>query len=203
MGEITDRQRFEKELRDSQALYESLVECLPQNIFRKDKNGRVTFGNQRYCESLNRPLAELLGKTDFDLFPSELASKYVADDRHIIDTGESLDTIEEHRLPDGRRLFVHVVKTPVYDAENEIVGVQGIFWDVTQEVLAHEAVARSEKRYRQLTEATMDGIVVIDGDGNIVLFNPAAEHMFGWRADEVARFAGADSASRRITRLAC
>ncbi len=183
--ETLDRQRFEKELRDSQALYESLVESLPQNIFRKGRDGRVTFGNQRYCESLKRPLADLLGKTDFDLFPHELASKYVADDRHILDTGESLDTIEEHRLPDGRRLFVHVVKTPVYNAENEIIGVQGIFWDVTQEVLAHEAVARSEKRYRQLTEATMDGIVVIDTDGNITLFNPAAERMFGWRAGEV------------------
>jgi two-component system, NtrC family, sensor kinase len=183
--EVLDRQRVEKELRDSQALYESLVECLPQNVFRKDRDGRVTFGNQRYCESLKRSLADLLGKTDFDLFPAELASKYVSDDRHILATGESLDTIEEHRLPDGRRLFVHVVKTPVYDAENEIIGVQGIFWDVTQEVLAHEAVASSEKRYRQLTEASMDGIVVIDATANIVLFNPAAERMFGWRADEV------------------
>jgi PAS domain S-box-containing protein len=185
VGQFLDRQRVEKELRDSQALYESLVDCLPQNIFRKDRGSRVTFGNKRYCESLKRPLTELLGKTDFDLFPKELASKYVGDDRHIIETGETLDTIEEHRLPDGHRLFVHVVKTPVYNAENEIIGVQGIFWDVTQDVLAHEAVARSEKSYRQLTEATMDGIVVIDHDGNIVLFNPAAERMFGWRADEV------------------
>lgn len=185
LGQFLDRQRVEKELRDSQALYESLVQCLPQNIFRKDRHSRVTFGNQRYCDSLKRPLADLLGKTDFDLFPHELASKYVSDDRHIIESGETLDTIEEHRLPDGHRLFVHVVKTPVYNAENEIIGVQGIFWDVTQEVLAHEAVASSEKRYRQLTEATMDGIVVINAAGNIALFNPAAERMFGWRAEEV------------------
>jgi two-component system NtrC family sensor kinase len=184
-NDITEHKQVEKELRDSRALYESLVQSLPQNILRKDRDGRLTFGNQRYCATLKRPLTELLGKTDFDLFPEELASKYVADDRYVMQTGKTLDTIEAHHTPDGSRLYVHVVKTPALTAENEIIGVQGIFWDVTQEVLAHEAVIHSEKRYRQLTEATMDGIVVIGPQGNIVLFNPAAERMFGYAAPEV------------------
>lgn len=184
-NDITERLRAEKELSDSRAMYESLVESLPQNIFRKDRDSRLTFGNARYCASLKKPLKELLGKTDYDLFPAETARKYIADDQLTLRTGQSLDTIEEHYLPDGKRLYVHVVKTPVYNAEGDIVGVQGIFWDVTQEVLAHEAVANSEKRYRQLTEATMDGIIVIDSSGSIMLFNPAAECMFGFAAAEV------------------
>ena len=183
--DVTEHKRVEKQLRDSQTLYESLVELLPQNIFRKDRQGRLTFGNARYCASLKRPLGDLLGKTDFDLFPHDIASKYVHDDQELMRTRQTLDTIEEHYLPDGSRLYVHVVKTPVANADNEIIGVQGIFWDVTQEVLAHEAVANSEKRYRQLTEATMDGIVVIDPKGAIVLFNPAAERMFGYAAAEI------------------
>lgn len=186
MRDITEHKRVEKDLRDSQALYQSLVQSLPQNIFRKDRDGRVIFGNERYCASLNRTLPELLGRTDFDLFPEETARKYVRDDHEVMRTGKALDTIEEHYLPDGKRLYVHVVKTPVYNAEKEIIGVQGIFWDVTQEVLTQEAVVHSEKRYRQLTEATMDGIVVIDGEGKVVLFNPAAERMFGYQADEMA-----------------
>jgi PAS domain S-box-containing protein len=184
-SDISEPMRVENELRDSRALYESLVQSLPQNILRKDREGRLIFGNQRYCNSMKRPLSELLGKTDFDLFPADLARKYVADDRHVMQTGNSLDTIEAHHLPDGSRLYVHVVKTPIYNAEYEVVGVQGIFWDVTEEVFAHETVARSEKRYRQLTEATMDGIVVIDQRGHITLFNPAAERMFGYAAADV------------------
>ena len=183
--DITEQKRVEKELQDSHALYESLVQLLPQNIFRKDRDGRVTFGNARYCASLKRTLPELLGKTDFDLFPQETAQKYVRDDQEIMRAERPLDTIEEHVLPDGKRIYVHVVKTPVYNAQDEVIGIQGIFWDVTEEVIAHQAVANSEKRYRQLTEATMDGIVVIDPDGNIVLFNPAAERMFGFHANEV------------------
>jgi PAS domain S-box-containing protein len=184
-NDITEHQRVEKELYHSRALYESLVEGLPQHIFRKDRQSRLTFGNKRYCADLSRTLPELLGKTDLDFFPEAQARKYIADDQRVMDTRQNLDTIEEHPRPDGSKLFVHVVKTPIHDAENEVIGVQGIFWDVTQEVLAQEAVANSEKRYRQLTEATMDGIVVIDPQGNIVLFNPAAESMFGYAAAEV------------------
>lgn len=180
-----ERQQAEQDLRDSQALYESLVQSLPQNIFRKDRDSRLTFANQRYCASLKRSRSELLGKSDFDLFPAELAEKYVADDRRIMQSGQALDTIEEHQLPDGSHLYVHVVKTPVRNAQNEVVGVQGIFWDVTQEVRGHQAIAASEKRYRQLAEATMDGIVVIDRQGNITLFNPAAERMFGYGAEAI------------------
>jgi two-component system NtrC family sensor kinase len=184
-NDITEHKRVETELRDSRALYESLVEGLPQHIFRKDRQSRVTFGNQRYCNDLNRTLPEILGKTDHDFFPEELARKYMADDQRVMETEQNLDTIEEHHGPDGSKLFVHVVKTPIRNAESEVVGVQGIFWDVTDEVIAQQTIARSEKRYRQLTEATMDGIVVIDQRGNIILFNPAAERMFGYLATEV------------------
>jgi two-component system, NtrC family, sensor kinase len=185
VGQFLEHHRVEKELRDSEALYQSLVQSLPQNIFRKDRDGRLTFTNQRYCASLRRPLHELLGKNDFDLFPHELATKYVSDDRHIMATGQILDTTERHHLPDGSTIYVHVVKTPVYDAQNRIIGVQGIFWDVTEQVHATEGLAHSERRYRQLTEATMDGIVVVDEKGGITLFNPAAERIFGYQSGEV------------------
>src|SRR5262245_8075204 len=127
-NDVTERRRAETELSDSRALYESLVESLPQNIFRKDRDSRLTFGNARYLPSLNKRLKDLLGKTDYDPFPAETARKYIADDQLTIRTGQTLDTIEEHYLPDGKRLYVHVVKTPVYNAEGDIIGVQGIFW---------------------------------------------------------------------------
>jgi PAS domain S-box-containing protein len=185
IGQMLQRERVEHALRDSEALYQSLVQSLPQNIFRKDRAGRVTFGNQHYCATLKLPLEALLGKTDFDLFPKELAEKYTGDDQKVMQTGEPFETIEEHHLPDGSNIFVQVVKTPVYDAQGEVVGIQGIFWDVTEKKRAEEILAHSERRYRQLTEATLDAIILADQREQIILFNPAAERMFGWQADEV------------------
>ncbi len=183
--DFTERRRIEDALRHSETLYHSLVQSLPQNIFRKDKSGRVTFGNQRYCETLKRSLAELLGKTDFDLFPPELAAKYVADDRKVMEEGKPFETVEAHHLPSGATIYVQVVKTPVYDFQGNIDGIQGIFWDVTERKRAEDILAESERRYRQLTEATLDGIILIDHEELIRLFNPAAETMFGWAAAEV------------------
>jgi PAS domain S-box-containing protein len=185
IGQVVERERIEKALRDSQAFYHSLVESLPQNIFRKDREGRVTFGNGRYCATLGQPLAHLIGKTDFDLFPPDLAAKYRQDDQRVLETGTALETVEEHRLPDGTLIYVQVVKTPIQDAAGNLIGTQCIFWDVTERKRAEEAIAASERRYRQLTEATLDGIVVSDQQGRITLFNPAAERLFGYTAAEV------------------
>jgi two-component system NtrC family sensor kinase len=185
IGQVLERQRVEKALRDSEALYHSLVESLPQNIFRKDKHGRLSFANSRYCATLKRPLTELLGKTDHDLFPPALAAKYVRDDQSVLETGMALETIEEHMLPGGEKIYVQVVKTPVRDAQGAIIGIQGIFWDVTEKKRAEEALADSERRYRVLAEATIDGIIVADQNGTIVLFNPAAERLFGYKSSEI------------------
>jgi two-component system NtrC family sensor kinase len=185
IGQVHERQRVEKALRESEAFYHSLVESLPQNIFRKDREGRITFGNQRYVATLGSTLLELLGKTDLDLFPAHLAKKYRDDDQRVMDSGKILEAVEEHRLPDGTKLYVQVIKTPIFDKTGAVIGTQGVFWDVTERKNAEEAIAESERRYRQLTEATQDAIVVADHESRVTLFNPAAERMFGYAAAEV------------------
>ncbi len=141
--DITERKRREEELRNSETLYHSLVETLPQNIFRKDLNERFTFANQRFCQTLGKPLEEILGKTDFDFFPPELAAKYQQDDRRILETGQAFETVEEHVPPGGEKLYVNVVKTPLYDSKGNIMGLQGIFWDITQRRRAEENLRRA------------------------------------------------------------
>lgn len=141
--ELAERRRAEHKLRDSEAMYHSLVDTLPISILRKDLRGRLSYGNRGYCELMGRPLAELLGRTDYDLFPRELADKYLNDDERVVRTGEIFEDVEEHRTKDGKRSYVHVLKAPVRDADGKTIGTQIIFWDVTARKLAEEALARA------------------------------------------------------------
>ncbi len=73
--EITERMRAEKVIKDSQALYLSLVENLPVHVLRKDLNGRFTFANKLFCDLLGKPLEEIIGKTDFDFYSIRKSSR--------------------------------------------------------------------------------------------------------------------------------
>ena len=141
--DITQRRQMEQELRNSESLYHSLVETMPQNVFRKDLLGRFTFANQQYCNHYHCKLEDILGKTDFDFFPKELAEQYTKDDQRVMQTGQTYEITEEHHPLGQDKRITRVVKTPLYGADGKIIGLQGIFWDVTQQQLAEEQIRRA------------------------------------------------------------
>jgi PAS domain S-box-containing protein len=135
----------ERALRNSEALYHSLVDNLPLYVLRKDLEGRFTFVNYLMCELLRKPPEDVLGKTDFDFYPDRLADKYRGDDHHVVRSGEVLREIEEHRTPDGKALFVEILKSPVRDGEGRITGTQTVFLDVTARVEAERKLVQAER----------------------------------------------------------
>jgi PAS domain S-box-containing protein len=154
-----ERHRAEEKLVASEAFYHSLVENLPQNIFRKNLDEQFTFANKNFCSVVGQPLESIIGKTDFDFFPAPLAEKYQRDDRHVIQTGRIFETVEENVSPAGDKRYVNVVKTPIYDAKGNIIGIQGIFWDITERKQweerlqkANAELARSEAALRKSHE---------------------------------------------------
>ena len=165
--DITQRKAAEENLRNSEALYHSLVETLPQNIFRKDLEKRFTYASRRFCETLGRPASEIIGKTDFDFFAPDLAEKYRRDDDEIMATGKTFEAVELHQPPGEEKIFVQTVKTPLYDAQGRIIGVQCIFWDITERKRAEEQVrlataelARSREALRKKNEQLEEDLLM-------------------------------------------
>ena len=177
--DIVEQKGAELELRRSEILFHSLVENLPQNIFRKDAAGKFTFANKRFCGELGKTRREIIGKTDLDFFPADLAKKYREDDIGIMESGESLDTVEEHVTPEGEKSWVHVVKTPIRDEAGGCTGVQGIFWDVTQQRRTEIALAHERDLLRTLLDSIPDRIYFKDRDSRFLMISRAVAKDFG------------------------
>jgi two-component system, sensor histidine kinase and response regulator len=183
---LTKHEEAEQARRETEAVYKSLIESLPLNVFRKDLAGRFVDGNQRFCDTIGKPLREIVGKSDGDFFPPEQCQKYRRDDMHVMETGEALEDIEAYIKQTGEKLHVQVLKAPVRDAGGRIVGVQGMFWDVTERIRADEAARRSDARFRKLVQSSLIGVLVADLDGRILDANDTFLCSIGYSREDLA-----------------
>jgi PAS domain S-box-containing protein len=180
-----ERRKAEEALRESEALYHSLVESIPLSVYRKDLQGRFTFCNQRFCDAFARPRDELRGRDDYHLFPAALADKYRRDDRQVEETGQALEIEEEHVNLSGRQTFVHVIKTPIQDPQRGVVGTQGIFWDVTERKRAEEELRKSRERFELAVQGSQDGLWDWDLTTDEVYYSPRYKAMLGYEDHEL------------------
>ena len=183
--EIAERKLAEKEIKDSQAMHSSLVENLPVHVLRKDTEGRFTFANQSFCDLIGKTLEEIEGKTDFDFFSEELAQKYRQDDERVLQTGEMLETVEENKK-NGETRYVQVMKAVVRDAGGKAVGVQVIFWDVTEHRKAEAALEYERYLLHTLMDNLPHNIYFKDSESRFIRINRALSNCFQLHSDSDA-----------------
>ena len=147
--DITARKTAEERLQKSELFYHSLVESLPQHIIRKDLYERFTFANQKFCQLVGKPLEEIVGRTDFDFFHPELATKYQADDWHVLHGGKPFETVEVNQTTGGEKRYVNVIKAPIHDPQGHVIGIQGIFWDITERMRGQEQLRAAHEELRR------------------------------------------------------
>ena len=179
--DITERKRLEEEIRASELKYRTLLENIPAKVFYKDTAGVYQAVNPAFALELGQLAEKMVGRNDYDFFPPTLAAKYQADDRRIVDL-DIHEAMDESYLLDGKPCIVHTIKNTVKDVEGRIIGLIGIFWDVTEQRQAAERL----RLFRRLIDQANDFIVVVDPKtGRFLDVNDSFCNSLGYTRDEL------------------
>jgi len=129
--DITERKQIEEEIRQRESYLKAILENQPGLVWLKDKEGRFLSVNQRFADSCCKgSTLDVVGKTDMDIWPAELAEKYCADDRRVMETGRPLN-VEEQIDEKGEIRWFETFKMPVYGGEGGVIGTTGMALDIT------------------------------------------------------------------------
>ncbi len=179
--DISQRKAGEERQRQESALLTSLLDSIPDLIFYKDEAGVYLGCNTAFAQFTGRPVDGIVGKTDFDLFPEEVAVFFREQDTEMMAQGEARHNEEWVDYPDGRRVLLNTLKTPFYDADKNLLGLIGISRDVTATYQAQEEL----RRLGYVVEQSLDGTAVANLDGIVEFVNPAWAAMHGYTVDEL------------------
>ncbi len=132
--DVTQRKHMEETLEQERNLLRTLVDHLPDMIYVKDTAGRFVLANQATAQVMGADTPQaLLGKTDRDFYPPNVADEYVADEEHIIQTGQVIkDKVEPKVDLAGNRQDILTTKVPLHDRQGQVVGLVGISRDITE-----------------------------------------------------------------------
>ena len=165
---------------NNEAAYRTLVENIPQKIFYKDINSVYVMANTIFADDLGLTPDNIVGKTDFDFFPENLANKYRTDDVRIM-SSSAAEELEEYYFYRGEIKTIRTLKGPVRDGKGNIIGVFGIFSDVT----GHKRIKEVLTRHELLSGHSRDIIFLLRrDDGRILEANSAALRTYGYTRDE-------------------
>ena len=178
--DVTMRQQMEAELDKSRQLFASFMENSPAMAFIKDTSGHYIFSNPAHCAWLGLQLEEVLGRSDPDLWPQDVADMLRENDRYVLAEGKPLLIMEEVRLlSGGPPHFLQVSKFPL--VQNGVTfALAGIAVDVTARIQAEQALQRSEDRYRIVADYTHDMECWVSPTGEMLYMSPACERITGY-----------------------
>ena len=147
--DIRQRVETERRLRESESRLQTFLDHSPNSIFVKDASGRYLLCNQQFSVFCRRPVSEIIGRTDEDLFPAEEAAKYRRTDSQVLRTGAAI-VFEDHLAGPDRPGTSLVQKFPIRDAHSRISAIGGIATDISERKLAEVELQENRRQLSNL-----------------------------------------------------
>jgi len=183
--DITERKKFEKELKASEEKYRKLFERVRHGLFISTKEGRFIDCNQALLEILGYPSKEEFLNIDIakDLYVNPNDRKTFQ--QLIEKTGFVKDFEVEFKKKNGEKITVLLTATAIKDEAGKTIGYEGLNIDISDRKRMEKELKETNEFLMNLIESSVDGIIVTDMKGDILIFNKGAENILGYKAEEV------------------
>ncbi len=158
----------------------SLLQAIPDVVYFKDAEGRNLIVNKAFEKFAGRKSKDIIGRTDDELLPPELAAKCRRSDEAAIISRVPVRFEEDSTGPEGDLRFYETIKSAIFDGQGKVVGLVGISRDITERKTWEERLAESEERFRGLFENATVGLYRTTPGGRIILANPTLVRMLGY-----------------------
>ncbi len=182
--EIAEREKAQKLLVQSEMKHRLLLTNIPHKVFYKDRDSVYVAVNPAYARDLNLSPDEVVGKTAYDFFPKHIADKYRNDDILIMES-EATWGFDEAYIQNGQERVIHTVKAPIRDDNGAIIGVIGVFWDVTDRKNAEDALRMEKETARRYLDMAGVIIAVLNPDQTVELINKKGCDILGYHESEI------------------
>jgi diguanylate cyclase (GGDEF)-like protein/PAS domain S-box-containing protein len=177
--DVTDLVHAEHELRQREQYLRALLDNFPFFVWLKDTESRLLAANVQFARVARvATTLELEGKTDFDLFPHELAQSYVEKDRAVLSSGETESLVELYRDEHDEMRWMETYKSRVV-VDGEVIGTVGFSRDVTDQMHLQLDLAARERELRTLVENSPDVIIRYDRECRRVFVSPNFAQVYG------------------------
>jgi two-component system, NarL family, sensor histidine kinase UhpB len=144
-SEVAERRRREEELSAERRLLRTVIDIIPDYIYVKDRDSKFIVNNVAVAKNLGCTPDDVIGKTDFDFFPPDLARQFFQDEQKVMSTGRALISREERNYyPITDSWGWHLTTSvPLRDSRGRIIGLVGVSRDITSHKLMEERLRES------------------------------------------------------------
>jgi PAS domain S-box-containing protein len=184
ISDLTEQSALRHAISTSHLQQKAILDNIPYLAWLKDDKGKYVSINEPFAKFFNKSQAEIIGRTDHEIFTQAIATQNELFDISVRNAGKKQLKEEKWETENGFK-WIETFSTPILSDDGKLIGITGISRDISDRKLMEEAIIENEEHFRSLLQYSSDAITIIDKEGLIVFESSLRNRISDFMIDEL------------------